>query len=421
MFPRDKQYFKFCAYGFIKNLKFFDPYILLFLRSSGLTFLEIGTLYSIRELSTYILELPTGFTADTVGRRGSLSFAFLSYMISFILFSLFRGFWPYAGAMILFGLGEALRSGTHKAMILEYLELNNLKKYKTDYYGHTRSWSQTGSALSALIAGILLFITADFRVVFYASCIPYAAGLFLVLSYPRALDRIKKSPSDTVKNSWYTTFNTFSFLFKNKKLWKGYLNSSIHDSLFKTSKDYIQPVLRAMAVALPAAFLPAEHRSIILISLVYTVLFLLNSFASSLSGQAEKLFSSLPRAMNLSFPFSPLLILTAGFFLLVKLPSFALIPFLLLFMVMNIRRPLCLSYLSENIPSAIMVSGLSLESLLKTIITSLLAPLAGWIIDRFAVQGTSGSGIGFGLIALALIGLMMYPLVIIRKDKKSSA
>ena len=77
---------RFCAYGFLKNLRFFEPFLILFLRQKGLTFLEIGTLVSIRELTMMILEVPTGIVADLVGRRTAMIFSFLSYIVSFVFY-----------------------------------------------------------------------------------------------------------------------------------------------------------------------------------------------------------------------------------------------------------------------------------------------------------------------------------------------
>lgn len=154
---KDLQLFKFSAYGFLKNLRFFDAFLFLFFRQQGFSFLQIGTLISIREVSILILEIPTGIAADSYGRRSSMIFSFLSYIISFIIFFFFPSFSFYILAMIFFGLGEAYRTGTHKAMILTYLELNQITEQRVEYYGFTRSWSQLGSALAALIAGAIVF------------------------------------------------------------------------------------------------------------------------------------------------------------------------------------------------------------------------------------------------------------------------
>jgi len=85
---RDLQYWKFRTYGFLKNLRFFDPFLILFLREAGLSFLAIGTLISIREIATNILEIPTGVLADAFGRRKAMLFGFSAYLLSFIVFYL---------------------------------------------------------------------------------------------------------------------------------------------------------------------------------------------------------------------------------------------------------------------------------------------------------------------------------------------
>ena len=113
---KDRQYFKFSLYGFLKNLRFFDPFILLFFREMGLSFLQIGTLFSIREIATNVLEVPTGIVADAFGRRRAMIFSFGAYIISFLLFYFLPGYSLYALAMVFFAMGEAFRTGTHKAM-----------------------------------------------------------------------------------------------------------------------------------------------------------------------------------------------------------------------------------------------------------------------------------------------------------------
>ncbi len=89
---KDAQFYRFAAYGFLKNLRFFDPFLILFFREMGLSFLEIGTLISVREIATNILELPTGFIADLYGRRMSMVLSMLSYLASFMVFYLFPNF-----------------------------------------------------------------------------------------------------------------------------------------------------------------------------------------------------------------------------------------------------------------------------------------------------------------------------------------
>ena len=115
---RDIMFYQFSAYGFLKNLRFFEPFILLIFRSYGLSFLQIGLLYSIRDVATNILEVPTGLLADSFGRKRAMVSAFIAYILSFLILYTFQEFWILAFAMVLFASGEAFRSGTHKALIL---------------------------------------------------------------------------------------------------------------------------------------------------------------------------------------------------------------------------------------------------------------------------------------------------------------
>ena len=174
---RDLMFYRFSLYGFLKNLRLFDPFLVLFFREAGLSFLQIGLLYSIRDLATSILEIPTGVFADGFGRRKAMVMAFVSYIISFAIFFAVPSFGTYAFAMLLFAAGEAFRTGTHKALILEYLKLNDMQAYKVAYYGRTRAASQLGSAINSLLAAALVFYTGSYRFIFVATTMPYVLDL----------------------------------------------------------------------------------------------------------------------------------------------------------------------------------------------------------------------------------------------------
>ena len=40
----DPLMFRFSMYGFLKNLRFFEPFLVLFFRDAGLSFFQIGVL-----------------------------------------------------------------------------------------------------------------------------------------------------------------------------------------------------------------------------------------------------------------------------------------------------------------------------------------------------------------------------------------
>ena len=138
---------RFSLYGFLKNQRYFEPFLMLAFLEKGLSFLDIGLLIAFREATVIAFEIPSGAVADVYGRRRSMVLSFVAYIGSFLLFGLARDLVLLFGAMFLFGIGEAFRTGTHKAMIFEWLRLEGRLGERTKFYGHTRSWSKFGSAV----------------------------------------------------------------------------------------------------------------------------------------------------------------------------------------------------------------------------------------------------------------------------------
>ena len=414
--PKNKMYIKFCLYGFLKNQRFFDPFIILFFREMGISFFEIGILFSIREISTNILEIPTGVIADAFGRRKSMIAAFASYLVSFAIFYFFPHFFSYAIAMIFFAAGEAFRSGTHKAMILEYLRIKGIEDMKVEYYGHTRSVSQFGSAISSIIAIFIVFHSKSYRPIFLLSMIPYVLGLLLMFSYPKYLDGVLKETKDgfqnSIKNKFQYTWSAFIALFHTKEALKAIFNSSTFDGFFKSSKDYLQPILKAQALTLPVLlYFTTKQRTAVIVGIIYFILYLLTSTASRKSGSFVNRMRSLPFAVNITFITGGILLLISGISTSLKLYVVAIIALILLYVVQNLRRPMNVAYISDNISHRAMASGLSVESQIKTILMAILAPIIGYLADTF--------GVGMAITIAAVLFLIMYPFVSVQGKTNS--
>ena len=81
------------------------------------------------------------------------------------------------------------------------------------------------------------------RWIFLISVLPYIIDFFLILSYPNSLnERVERDLS--VKKFWMTSIKQVKNIFKKKLLAKILISSSLYDAIFKTIKDYIQPILK---------------------------------------------------------------------------------------------------------------------------------------------------------------------------------
>jgi MFS family permease len=413
MIKKDRMLFRFSLYGFLKNLRFFEPFILLIFQSYGFSFFQIGILYSIRDISTNILEVPTGLVADIIGRRKAMIGAFVSYIISFILFYAFNRFEILVVAMIIFAFGEAFRTGTHKALILEHLKINQISNLKVAYYGFTRSASQIGSALNVLIASGLVFYSGSFRIMFLVSIIPYLLDLFNLATYPKKLDgEIPGLKSGEIGTRIKNTLRDFWKIFSDRYTLKTFLNSASFSGVFKASKDYLQPILATFALSL-AWFgnLDDVQREAVVIGGVYVFIYILTSLASRSAYQISSRFGSYSRAINITFLIGGMLLLISGITAARGVFVIAVICFVGLFFLNNVRRPINIGLISDQISSRIMASGLSAEAQLTTIFAALVAPLLGFLADSL--------GVGQGLSMIGLLLLFIY-LPIQINDTKSN-
>lgn len=383
----DRTIVKFGFYGFFKNLRFFEPFIFLYFLAVGLNFFEIGLIISIREISMYLFEIPTGALADVWGRKKSILICFVLYVMSFFLYFLAHSFFLLALASFIFGLGEAFRLGTHKAIIFDYLDQRKIGDKKAVVYGFTRSVALFGSALSAVIATALLIWTQDYHSIFLFSIIPYLLAFFLVLTYPPDPPQ-KKDGVSLGRRIIAHSQKSFQSLVRVKNLTFCLINSAVFDGTFKATLDYIQPLIRYFIISYPFFLLfwgEGQTRETVLIGFYYLFINLLGAFSSRRAHRLSDYFSSSLLPLNALFFGQAFLLLVVGLLIQIHLVP-VLIFFLFLHISNNVRRPLLLSYLVDQMQKEQRATMLSLESQLKSLAVIILAPTLGWIAHQFSIR-----------------------------------
>ena len=411
-FRKDAQYYKFCLYGFFKNLRFFEPFYMLFFLEKGLNYLQIGSLYAISEVMINILNVPTGIIADSFGRRKSMIFSFSFYIISFVIFYFSTGYLFLLIAVLIFASGDAFRQGTHKAMIFEYLKIHDWEDQKVHYYGHTRSYSQFGSAISSLIAASIVFYSGSYQYVFLFSMLPYLMDLILMLTYPKELDgHIKQLESNELWNKMKQVFKEFIFSFKELYVLKGSVNLAIFTGFYSAVKDYLQPVLKTFALGLPILLLYKDkQRSAVVIGLVYFVLFLITSFSSRASGKISARFAKLGTVLNLTLLTGFLAGMISGIFYHIGITWISVLFFLIIYIIENLRKPMAIGYVAELFDQKILATALSGAAQLDSIFTAIIALMLGFFADRFGVANS--------LIIISIIMILSLPLYLIKRKHK---
>ncbi len=100
---------------------FFAPIIVVFLNRNGLSMTEIMVLQTIFSVGLIILEVPSGFLADIVGRKVTLVLGSVLLTVGAGLYSVGINFWNFAVAEIIWAFAASLISGSDTAMLYDTL------------------------------------------------------------------------------------------------------------------------------------------------------------------------------------------------------------------------------------------------------------------------------------------------------------
>ncbi|MDP8225281.1 MAG: MFS transporter [Candidatus Lernaella stagnicola] len=391
---------RFSLYGFLKNQQYFEPFLILYLRDLGLSFTMIGVLIGYREVLVNLFEVPSGVVADLWGRRRSMVTGWFSYIISFVLFALAPrgsvGLVVLFAAITFFAGGEAFRTGTHKAMIFTWLRLEGRTSERTKVYGLTRSWAKAGSALSVIIAGVLVFVTGGYRYIWWLCLAPYVANMFNLATYPKELDGEVADGGMSVKKLFVELWRSIRLILRHRPLRGLFAESLGFDGLFTTTKDYIQPIVRQAALTLPLfALLEGEQRVAVLVSAAYLLIYLIGFFAARNAHRIETWSGGDVQGARRVWlgnlvTFGALLVL-----LVFEQYVWAIVVYLVAHLLHNIWRPLMLSRYDEHTPSERQATVLSVDAQAKSAFAMVFAPIIGFSVDHF------------GLWPLGLIGVVV--------------
>ncbi len=342
-----------------------------------------------------LLELPSGIIADTYGRKNALAGSFLIYIVSFFFFYYFDGFWWYWGAFMMYGVGDAFRSGTHKGMIMDYLKQNGWADQKINYYGHTRSWSQMGSAISSLVAGFVVFYSGRYESIFMFSILPYGLNFFLILSYPQSINFASKAK---VRPGFRQTFRAFFERIKRKEVLAVISSSALFSAYLKAVKDYIQPIMVQVAVLIPILLnVDLDKKNGVVIGFFYFLIYLMTSSASRFSSVFDSKAGG--DSARKTMLWGLIMGIICGIFYSEALSVLALLAFVGIYLVENLRKPILTAYVSRQVSNDILTSVLSAQSLLKTLFTTIIALVFGYLADL------SGIGLALIIVSLGLLGI----------------
>jgi MFS family permease len=402
-------YLRFCLYSVLKNLRFFEPFFVLYLLApasqggANLSYLAIGTLVGYQKFLTGVLEIPLGVATDRFGRRRALVLCFTFYTLAFPTYALAsrlqggRLLVMLYLAQTLFGLAEALRTGSHKAIMLDWASRSPDALGATALIGRTRFYSKAASGLAALCGGLMVWRSTSFTPLFWAATLPAGLGVLLMLSYPhwlegegRQTDRRREDLAEGLRR-----------LVRRPGLVPLVLASLLFESQIKLAQHYLQPFLSSAL----------HRREVVLVGgigamvvgLFYLGQGLVGGFAARLAPHAEESLGDAQRGLRLMYlvlcALSAAMALAFGVGWLVA----GLLGYFLMTVLQNLRRPVFIARLDHFMDPAQRATTLSFESQARSWMLALFSPPIGYLADRFGISAAF-----VAITALLVLGIPLH-------------
>lgn len=175
--------FKYYLYRATMSRGFVIPVWILFLRSRGLSFTQIGLLEAIFFATIAVSEIPTGYIGDRIGRRNSLVLSSILVAVSFVGFGFAHSFLGFIAVYLVWGIGDAFQSGSSDAWLYDMLTDRLSADAFTRIHGRGTTARLLVFAVTAIIGGFLGSI--DLYYPFVAASAVLVVNILILLRLPK--------------------------------------------------------------------------------------------------------------------------------------------------------------------------------------------------------------------------------------------
>jgi MFS family permease len=400
---------RFCLYSVFKNLRFADPFLVLYLLDLECSYAEIGLLLGFERLVVAAFEVPSGVVADFWGRRKSVAACFLFYAASFLVFPMAadrapgaRLAWLYAAAA-LFALGEAMRTGGHKAIMLDWLDQRGESDRATRVIAVTRSFSKASAAVSAAAGGLVLWKAREYGVLFHLSAVSALAGFVLMLTYPAELEGEHARAGVGRKGGEpLRILPRFAGLAAAAGILPLFLQSIVFESQVKLLLDYyVQPFLKEGLEARGVVILGAGALWVGVNQLVNEGV---GSAGAWFAPDFERRCGGAAPALRRAYLAVAALSVAIGACQLRGWMIAGLLALVGVTLLQNLRRPVFVGAFNRVMDKPHRATSLSIESQARSLFAAGMLPVTGLVADRWGLDAV------FPMIAaVLLLGLLAGP------------
>ncbi len=340
------------------------PVIVLFYQANGLGMREVLLLQAVYSITIVILEIPSGYAADTWGRKTTLIVGAVLGCMGFVVYSFSYGFWGFLIAEVVLGTGQSFISGSDSAMLYDTLLSENKQSKYLKLEGRVLSLGNFAETLAAIAGGALADISLRLpfqaQIVVAAIAIPAAITLKEPPRHKNFQKGNLKKILGIVKHALVT----------NKILRYNILFSSIAGCATLTMAWFIQPYLDTIL-----GFSKTQ------IGITWAILNLTVGLTSLIAYRIEQ------RLGDKNTIFGIMFFIGVGYVSLAVFNNLWVIPFLLMFyFTRGVATPVLKDYINRLTKSDQRATVLSVRNFVIRVFFAVTGPFLGWFADLYDLQ-----------------------------------
>lgn len=377
---------KIYLYETLYSMMFYTPIIVLFYQANGLSMAQIMMIQSFSSIVWIMMEVPSGYFADLVGRKKSLLLNAIFAILSTLILGFGHSFYHFLAAAFFWALAGVFVSGADSAFVYDTLKALGKEKMYKKVWGNVAFYYYIGSSIASVIGGLLGGI--NFRYPFFAMIAVYLLLIPLTLSLyepnrPKVVSG-KNRFSDLLKI-------IHGSVFRNKKIGLLIVYSALIASAISISYWLYQPYLKLTGL------------NIVYFGLVFAAFNLVKAMSAKYSHAVEE---KLGRNISLVMLF----IFTGACYILMGSAIFVWsFTFVFLFQFVSGFSSVVISdYIHGETDSGIRATVMSVHSLTGNIFSAIMAPIIGKLVDIYTMpQALTYIGAVVIIIGAALISPLL--------------
>jgi len=342
------------------------PIIVLFFQEHGLSLTEVMILQAIYSLSVALFEIPSGYIADIFGRKQTIVFSTIFSFIGFLVFSFYGGFYAFALAQVLVGIGGSLMSGSDSAIIYDTLLETKSKTSYTKIEGRNYAIGNFSEAAAGILGGFLAVGSLYLPIYVQTSILFFSIPIALTLVEPtiheeNKLDRSFRAIMEVVK---------FSLVDNTRLRWLIIYSSAMGVATLSMAW-FAQPFFKEVGV-------PLAYFGILWAGLNFSAgLTSFNVHQFDKKENNHKMLIYLSLGMITSF-------ILLGF----NSSMFGLVFILIIYLLRGIVTPILRNAINENTTSNKRATVLSIRSFIIRISFAICAPILGYIAENYSLANS---------------------------------